>query len=280
MTVNMEPYYHWSSRRDWDNAPFDDCSPNLRAILGFCTKTFGGKTLGCHNDRDVDGNPLPPSPQTPKGTPSTHAWGAALDYLPDGGNLEGIRFVAPFLIQWSKELGINTIHDYVHQMMWKPGNVGWVPESIGSKGGQWLHIETTPVAWGDGRSVEERIQGDPNLPPPPEIPVAGQNGYLPAQHQYGKWPASQKPALGPGFGYTPGTQVYQGFCAYAWDVMKVEAGQGPVLDNGGTRVVWTIHSMAALMNLQQFFGLPVSGWMTKESWGVIDGLATNFGRPR
>jgi len=262
MTVSKDPYYHWSSRSDSQVSPYNDCSPNLRSILGYCTRTFGGKSLGCHVDRSVSGS----------STLSSHAWGAALDYLPDGGNYEGITQVAPFLIGWSQELGVNTIHDYVRQLMWKP-NTGWNSVPIGSRGGQWLHIETTPSKWGDGRPVEEKISTPP--PPPPDP------NYNPSTHNYGFFPGFQpKAPLGPGFGYTNGTQNYQGFCAYAWDVMKVEAGQGPVLDNGGTRIVWTIHSMAALMNIQQFFGLPVNGWMTIESWAVIDGLATNFGRPR
>jgi len=263
MTVSTAPYYHWNSRSDSLQPPFEDCSPNLRSILGYCTKTFGGKSLGCHVQRAISGS----------GSLSSHAWGAALDYLPDGGNFEGITQVAPFLINWSKELGINTIHDYVRQLMWKPRE-GWVHESIGSLGGQWLHIETTEAMWGDARPVETKIQV---VPFPDPDPV----GYNPSKHDYGLYPLNKaKPALGPGFGYTNGTQQYQGYCAYAWDVMKVEAGQGPVLDNGGTRLVWTIHSMAACMNIQQFFGLPVNGWMTNETWAVIDGLATNFGRPR
>lgn len=268
MTVSTDPYYHWSSRSDWNTPPFNDCSPNLRSILGYLTRHFGGKTLGCHNDRTVAGS----------STMSSHAWGAALDYLPDGGNVVLTAQVAPFLIQWSKELGINTIHDYVHQLMWKP-NGGWVHASIGSAGGQWGHIETTPAMWGETRSVEDRISGTPHLPPGP--------GYNPANHDYGLYPLNKnKPSLGPGFGYTNGTQQYQGYCQYANDVMMMEAGQLEQLKPGmqdqtkRIQVVWTIYSMAACMNVQQFFGLPVNGWVPKETWDVLDALASNFGRPR
>jgi hypothetical protein len=141
--------------------PYNDCSPNLRSILGFCTsQSWGGKSLGCHNDRAVVGG----------SSMSSHAWGAALDYQPDGGNSVGRFQVAPYLIFWSAELGINTIHDYVRQQMWKPMQ-GWVSASIGSNGGQWIHIETTPAAWGDGRSVAERTSGQPVPPPPPTPPA-------------------------------------------------------------------------------------------------------------
>ena len=265
MTVAAGPYYHWNSRSDWNSPPFNDCSPNLRQILGYCTHTFGGKTLGCHADRPVTGGT----------SMSSHAWGAALDYQPDGGNAEGRGVVAPFLISWSRELGINTIHDYVRQEMWKPGQ-GWVHANIGSIGGQWLHIETTPAAWGDGRSVQERISAPPPPPPPPAAEC--RPPYVPEAHDYGLYPFNpNKPALGPGFGYTNGTQQYQGFCEYANWVMRIESG-GVILPC--EERVWTIHSMAACQNVQRFFGLPVTGWMTLETWGVIDGLATNFGRPR
>lgn len=113
-------------------------------------------------------------------------------------------------------------------------------------------------------------------PPPP--PPACRPPYNPETHDYGLYPFNQsKPALGPGFGYTNGTQQFQGFCEYANWVMRVEAGKTilPCEER-----VWTIHSMAGCQDIQRFFGLPISGWMTMETWGVIDGLATNFGRPR
>lgn len=265
MTVEtVRTYYRWASRTDNRQAPYNDCSPNLRAINGDLSQRFGGRSLGCHVDRPVRG-----------GTSlSTHSWGAALDWLPDGGSHEALGQVAPFLIAYSRELGINEISDYVHQLAWKPGpNHGWSRANIGSQGGQWLHIETSPAAWGDGRSVASRIG-----PLPPPIPPGV--GYDPSKHNYGLYPLNKnKPALGPGFGYTNGTQQYQGYCRYAYDVMRVEAGQAKVLA-GESPVVWTIHSMAACMNIQQFFKLPVNGWMTLETWKVIDGLASNWGKPR
>jgi hypothetical protein len=43
--------------------------------------------------------------------------------------------------------------------MWKP-LVGWTYNApIGSPGGQWIHVETTPAAFGDGRPVEDKLPG-------------------------------------------------------------------------------------------------------------------------
>lgn len=261
MTVETtNPYYHWNSRSDWNQAPFNDCSPNLVQINHYLSQTFGGHSLGCHNDRVIAGS----------SSMSSHAWGAALDFLPDGGSAEALSSVAPFLIQWSHELSINAIHDYVHQLIWKPGpQTGWVHASIGSQGGQWLHIETSPSGWADARPVSDRVKPMPPAPPAP--------GYNPPS-DFGLYPLNKnKPALGPGFGYTNGTQQYQGYCQYANDVMKYKAGQAaggaPLSNPGANPIVWTIYSMAACMNVQQFFHLPVNGWMTLETWAVIDYLA-------
>jgi len=63
-----------------------------------------------------------------------------------------------FTIAYSAELGINTIHDYALQRKWDP-IIGWHSASIGSVGGDWIHVETTPAAFGDGRPVEDKLPG-------------------------------------------------------------------------------------------------------------------------
>lgn len=153
MTVSTRPYFSWSSSGINSNvAPYNACSPNLVAILAYLRKTWGGRSLGCH---------VPP-PQSTK----SHPYGAALDwsYLESQGGpgrAVAINTIAPFLIGVSAELGVNTIHDYITQRMWKP-NQGWVSASIGDPGGTWFHIETTPEAFGDGRPVEDRLPGTPD----------------------------------------------------------------------------------------------------------------------
>lgn len=147
--VSNQSYYHWANRKDAGKAPYRACAPNLRAILRYLTAHYGGTDLGCFGVRSVRGGT----------SPSSHSWGAAQDYQPPGGSAQALSTIAPFLIAHSAELGINTIHDYVNQKMWKPGQ-GWVSANIGTPGGQWLHIETTPGAYFDGRSVDERLVTD------------------------------------------------------------------------------------------------------------------------
>jgi hypothetical protein len=144
--TSTTPYYVWKNRNDNLSSPYNQCSPNLVQLLAYMKSKWGGQSLGCHLDRTIAGS----------STLSTHAWGAALDYLPNGGNATGKASVFPFLIAHSAELRINTIHDYVRQAMWKP-NLGWVAANIGSSGGQWMHIEVTPAGFLDSRTVEQRL---------------------------------------------------------------------------------------------------------------------------
>jgi hypothetical protein len=147
VTVSTAPYYHWNSRSDSLVAPYNSCSPNLVALQDYYRRRWGAVSLGCHNQRPVTGG----------SSLSSHAWGAACDpKFPDRATTVQAM---DFTIANSAELGINTIHDYIRQMMWKPGGVGWVSASIGSVGGQWIHVETTPAMFGDGRPVEDKLTG-------------------------------------------------------------------------------------------------------------------------
>jgi hypothetical protein len=145
MTVSKVPYFSWSGSGINSNVPpYNSCSPNLLSIQDYCRRRWGVTSLGCH---------VPPPAST-----HSHPYGAANDlrFNGRGPTLEAIDF----LIAWSAELGVNTIHDYFdHQRMWKP-LVGWTYNApIGSPGGQWIHVETTPAAFGDGRPVEDKLTG-------------------------------------------------------------------------------------------------------------------------
>jgi hypothetical protein len=146
MTESTAPYYHWNSRSDSLVPPYNACSPNLVSLQDYYRRRWGAVSLGCHNQRPVTGG----------SSLSSHAWGAACDpRFPD----RAVTLLAmAWTISFSKELGINTIHDYITQRMWKPTQ-GWVPASIGSVGGQWIHVETTPAMFGDGRPVEDKLPG-------------------------------------------------------------------------------------------------------------------------
>lgn len=147
MTVSKVPYFSWSESGINSNlAPFNSCSPNLLSIQSYCQRKWPGvASLGCH---------VPPPAST-----KSHPYGAANDlrFPSRKATLEAIDLL---LIPFSAELGVNTIHDYFdHQRMWKP-NVGWIYNApIGSPGGDWIHVETTPAAFLDGRPVEDKLPG-------------------------------------------------------------------------------------------------------------------------
>lgn len=126
-------------------APYTTKSPNLVQIMGYLKATYGMTNLGIYNKRPVRG-----------GTAwSSHAFGAALDAAyTDRAQLEWI--ILPWLIEHSKELGIQRIHDYKATRYWQAGK-GMINRSPGA-GDNWIHVEVHPDAWADGRTVEERIK--------------------------------------------------------------------------------------------------------------------------
>lgn len=149
MTVSTRPYFSWSSSGiDSTRPPYNACSPNLVQIQAYCHRTFGGcVSLGCH---------VPPPAST-----KSHPYGAADDILfhtRTNFDRKATLDAIGFLIDHSAELGVNTIHDYYdHQRMWKP-LVGWTYNApIGSPGGQWIHVETTPEQFGNGTPVDLRL---------------------------------------------------------------------------------------------------------------------------
>jgi hypothetical protein len=160
-TLSTEPYFSWSgSGIDSTRSPFNACSPNLVQLHDYYRRTWGAQhpNLGCH---------VPPPAST-----KSHQYGAATDErFP---NRQITVDVMGWTIAHSAELGINTIHDYITQQMWKP-LVGWRSASIGSPGGDWIHVETTPAAFMDGRPVEDRLQGGTV-----EMPLTGDDAKLAA----------------------------------------------------------------------------------------------------
>ena len=181
MTVATE-FFDWQKcGLDYHRAPWNTCSPALVSLGEYLIATWGGKRLGCHNDRDIiDGGAI-----------SSHAFGAALDWRyqdPGCGRRTLLDVVIPFLISNSKELGVQAIHDYVGSRIWRcnranDANGGWRDQPHGSQMGQswalWIHIEVNKSQWSDGRSVQEKIGGSKPDPWPPFDPAKGQFGLYP-----------------------------------------------------------------------------------------------------
>jgi len=139
-------YTNWHDGRK-PGAPWNGPSPNVRAILAYCNKRWGLTDLGCYGVRPIKG-----------GTRwSAHAFGAAQDMSYRGGPDRAVieSEVIPFLVDNADALGIQRVHDYWAKRYWQSGR-GWINRPPGGRNDH-LHVETTAEAWGETRSVEERL---------------------------------------------------------------------------------------------------------------------------
>lgn len=156
------------------------CSPICGSWFNYLRIHWGGQHLGCYAARPVRG-----------GTSlSSHGSGAAIDWRyenPGCGRQEMLNECMPFLINNSKELGIQAIHDYRGCRIWRPPGCsgrattpspecGWKQQKPSSGGmGQswasWLHLEVHPSRWTDDRTVAQMLAPATPVkpkPPPPE----------------------------------------------------------------------------------------------------------------
>lgn len=150
-------YTNWHDGRR-PGSPWTSCSPNLRAILEYCSKRWGLTDLGCRAIRPIRGGTVW----------SAHAFGAAQDMSYRTGPSRDVieAEVIPFLIEHHAALGIQRIHDYQARRYWQAAR-GWTNRPPGGVNDH-LHIETTAEAWDDGRSVEERIGTTGPIPTAPK----------------------------------------------------------------------------------------------------------------
>lgn len=179
------------------------CSPVCGSWWTYLRTHWGGQNLGCYVNRPVVGGTLP----------SSHGSGAALDWRyqnPGPGRSKMLAEVMPWLINNSRELGIQAIHDYSGKRIWRPPgcsgrpatpspDCGWKPSSGGQmkSGNFWLHLEVHPSRWNDTRSVSEML-GTPK--PKPPIPPPPTKGFLMALTD-----AQQKELYDRVMGSLPGT---------------------------------------------------------------------------
>jgi hypothetical protein len=264
-------YFSWSHSGFNVYAPeYEICAPALQSIFTYAQRTYGATSYGCHYNRYIAGTT----------TWSTHAFGRAYDIFISGRT--NMEHFWDFLIYNYVALGINTIHDYVMQRMWKPGQ-GWVGSSIGSKGGLWTHVECTPAASMDGRSVEDKVHG---FQPPDEEPII----YDPWHDKWGLFPVNpSKPQLSWLSGYAPPetAEALRPSCTYFNHVMIFKTKhfiKEPYFVFTGAE---TGGSIAAMRDMHNFFdptnsnkGLAFEtyvGVCGTETWKLTDNVATNFG---
>lgn len=167
MTIQAT-FFNWqTSGLDWDAPPYEACAPNGLLVLGMLVTRHGGKNLGCHHDRSIVNG----------AAPSTHAYGAAFDWGYDRSDHNGpgrqvlLDVIIPDLINNSAEYGIDAIHDYLGDRIWRAGRTDdiadahtlWWRKQNGS-GGQmgrdwatWIHVETHRDQFGDTRPIDDRL---------------------------------------------------------------------------------------------------------------------------
>lgn len=149
------------------------CSPINTTWNAYLLNRWGGQNLGCYAARPVVGG----------SSPSTHGSGAANDWRyqdPGIGRSRMLNEVMPWLINNSRELGLQAIHDYVGCRIWRPPGTsgrpsqpspdsGWRQQTPGSQMGQswalWLHLECLNTRWNDTRSVNEMLGAASGQPP-------------------------------------------------------------------------------------------------------------------
>lgn len=150
--------FNWQALKTPDE--YTGPSPNLTELARYCHQRWGLQSLGIYNRRPIRGGLVW----------SSHAFGAALDLRWDDRTLLDGE-ILPFLVGYSRELGITRIHDYPRTRYWRAGR-GWVNASPG-QGGQWVHVETHPDEWWNNRPIGERVtepaEATPN-PAPPKFP--------------------------------------------------------------------------------------------------------------
>lgn len=137
------------------------CSPALVQLGHDLHSRWPTTFLGCYGNRPIRGGIAT----------STHAFGAALDVSYGAQNFPWARDqMAGYLVAWSEEWGLQAIHDYRAQRIWRAGrtpnvddacSLWWKAQRKDSNGmGQtwanWFHLEVHPDRWYDDRSATER----------------------------------------------------------------------------------------------------------------------------
>lgn len=173
MTVATS-FFNWqTSGLDPLASPYEQKSPNLVALDDYLLDRWGGQVVGGHRNRDIGSS----------GKWSTHAYGAASDWRYEAvtnGNREPGRIITvseiiPWLIDWSHELGIDAIHDYVGSRIWRAGRTSspdpndWWKHSDGDAMGeawaQWLHTETHRDSFMWSTPIDQRLVSQSTPPP-------------------------------------------------------------------------------------------------------------------
>lgn len=142
--------------------------PGTQKLVELCGKRWGFSNMGIFSNRTMN------NPKAKKGDPkwlSVHATGRACD-IGYKDRADAVQAWEWFL-KYTKELGIEEIHDYAFDANVKDGKPGWgrgyrcsrgegeagvkiydANDNAGSQGGKWLHLELAPSMADDANKFE------------------------------------------------------------------------------------------------------------------------------
>lgn len=142
--------------------------PGTQKLVELCGKRWGFTNMGIFSNRQMN------NPKAKKGDPkwlSVHATGRACD-IGYKDRADAVQAWEWFL-KYTKELGIEEIHDYAFDANVKDKALGWgrgyrcsrgegekgvkiydANDNAGSQGGKWLHLELSPAMADDANKFE------------------------------------------------------------------------------------------------------------------------------
>jgi len=258
MAVSTE-FFNWSlSKLEAGADPYNKTAPAIESLRKYLANKWKGKWLGGYNKRKIKNTNFW----------SVHAFGAAGDWNygeAHGGPGRRVarKEIIPFLINNSKELGVQAIHDYYGARIWRANrsqdtNGGWVaqPHSsvthMGQKWATYFHIEVNRSAWADGRPVARKLRSVVE-DEPVRVRFDPANGY------FGDFPTQNKPAISRG---AKGDLV-----SYAQGAMR--KGRIQIAVDG----VYGIQTADRVRRFQQRYGLATTGRIDSATWRKIDEVA-------
>lgn len=241
MTIQKNPFTNWQQIQP--QSQYQRNSPNLVLLRDYLIATWGGQNLGIYG-------------AMPKGATyiRTHYNGAALDWRyenPGPGKDFAQAFILRWLIDYSHELGIQSIHDYVNRRIWHAkrtsneddAHSAWwkLQKPDGKMGAKWatyFHIETTRQQWNVTVPIDMR------LGKPVEQVTFKPTLKLGATGDYVRW-------------------LQQRLRNNGYSGMEVS---GRYTQNTHDNVVW----------FQTVSGLSPDGVVGPKTWGAIDTLPTGI----
>jgi len=245
-------FHNWQRHRPAPDPKFASLSPNLAAIGDELSKRWGMTNLGGYQWRTIrDGH-----------DPSSHGYGSATDRrYAEAGRVVAVSEILPWLIENSRELHVQAIHDYFGSKIWhsnRNGLAGWQQQNANPRNGMgqswaiYFHIETTLAGWSDNTPIPNRLDDDMNpIPLPVPVPIPAPGGpFVHATIRRGDVNADV-------------------FAAQV--IVRHRAGQTQVIADGQFGGA----TDQAIRNVQAFCGLTVDGVVGVKTSAILDSLANS-----